>query len=185
MSDMEENPSIFTDERLKSSEEEVKEYKDKYLRLLAEIDNTRKRMQKEKQEMTRFAIENALADLLGPIDNMENALKFTENMSGEVRNWALGFEMILGQFKDVLNNHDIVAFDSKSMPFDPKWHHAIEAEETTSIPEGTIVHEFVKGYKSGERTIRPAQVKVAIAPEKKNNAGSSGDTASSPAISEE
>ncbi len=75
----------------KAAEEELKEYKDKYLRLLAEIDNTRKRMQKEKQEMTRFAVENVIAEILGPIDNLENALQFTEQMSEEMRNWAQGF----------------------------------------------------------------------------------------------
>lgn len=163
MNDTEERPQ---EEQIRALEEEVKEYKDKYLRLLAEIDNTRKRMQKEKQEMTRFAIDNALEELLAPIDNMENALKFTEKMSDEVRNWALGFQMILGQFKDALESHGVVPFSSQGQIFDPNWHHAIETEETDKIPEGTIVQEFVKGYKSGDRTIRPARVKVAVAPGK-------------------
>lgn len=169
MNDTEERPpNEQVGEQFRALEEEVKEYKDKYLRLLAEIDNTRKRMQKEKQEMTRFAIDNALEELLAPIDNMENALKFTENMSDDVRNWALGFQMILGQFKDALANHGVVPFSSEGQLFDPNWHHAIETEETDRIPEGTIVQEFVKGYKSGDRTIRPARVKVAVAPGKKN-----------------
>lgn len=169
MNDTEDQPlsaQTSVQEQLRSLEEEVKEYKDKYLRLLAEIDNTRKRMQKEKQDMTRFAIDNALGELLGPIDNMENALKFTERMSEEVRNWAQGFQMILGQFKDALGNHGVVPFHSEGNAFDPNWHHAIETEETDKIPEGTIIQEFVKGYKSGDRTIRPARVKVAIAPGK-------------------
>src|SRR5579863_6834236 len=85
-------------------EEELKEYKEKYLRLLADVDNTRKRMQKEKQEMTRFAVDNVISEILGPIDNLENALQFTQHMSDEMRNWAQGFLMILGQFKDVLAN---------------------------------------------------------------------------------
>src|ERR1700733_4995432 len=105
-------------------------YKDKYLRLLAEIDNTRKRLQKEKQDMTRFAVENALEELLEPIDNMENALKFVETMSEEVRNWAIGFQMILGQFKEVLHTNGITPFSSEGMRFDPSRHHAIETEET-------------------------------------------------------
>jgi molecular chaperone GrpE len=97
---------------------------------------------------------------------MENALKFTEKMSDEVRNWAYGFQMILGQFKDALGAHGIVPFDSQGALFDPHWHHAIEREETEDVAEGTILQEFVKGYKSGDRAIRPAQVKVAVAPEK-------------------
>ncbi len=149
-------------------ESELKDYKDKYLRLLAEIDNTRKRMQKEKQEMTRFAVDNVIAELLGPLDNLENALKFTESSSPEVRHWAQGFVMILGQFKDVLNNHGVTPFHSEGMQFDPHMHFAIETEETDSVPEGTILQEFIKGYRSGERTVRPARVKVAMPTTKVN-----------------
>ncbi len=145
-------------------EEEWKEYKEKYLRLLAEIDNTRKRMQKEKQEMTRFAVDNVIAEMLGPIDNLENALQFTQGLSEEMRNWAQGFLMILGQFKDVLANHGVIAFHSEGTLFNPQIHHAIETESTTEKPEGTILKEYIKGYRSGDHIIRPASVKVAVAP---------------------
>jgi molecular chaperone GrpE len=140
---------------------ELQECKDKYLRLLAEAENTRKRLQKEKQDMMRFAIENVIAEFLTPMDNLENALKFTQNMSQETLNWARGFEMILGQFKDILNNHGISSFHSEGSPFDPHMHEAVEIEETDSCEEGTVLHEYMKGYKSGHRTIRPARVKVA------------------------
>ncbi len=148
--------------------EELKEYKEKYLRLLADVDNTRKRMQKERQEMTRFAVENVISEILLPIDNMENALQFAQNMSEEVRNWAQGFTMILGQFKDVLANHGVTPFTSEGYKFDPDLHYAIESEETLEKPEGTILKEFVKGYRSGERTVRHAKVKVAVAPHTKD-----------------
>lgn len=152
--------------QVKTQDEELKEYKDKYLRLLAEMENMRKRMQKEKQEMNRFSVENVLSEILGPIDNLENALKFTENLSPEMRNWAQGFTMILGQFKDVLSDNGVVPFRSEGTFFDPHMHHAIETEETDEVPPGTIMKEFVKGYKSGDRTVRPSQVKVAKAPDK-------------------
>ncbi len=141
-------------------EDELKEYKEKYLRLLAEIDNTRKRMQKEKQEMTRFAVDNVIAEILGPIDSLENALQFTQHMSEEMRNWAQGFLMILGQFKDVLANHGVTSFHSEGTLFNPQMHHAIETE-VTDKPEGTILKEYIKGYRSGDHVIRPASVKVA------------------------
>ena len=155
-------------------EKELEECKDKYLRLLAEMDNTRKRLQKEKLEMTRFAIDNVIAEILGPIDNLENALKFSNRMSDETKNWASGFQMILGQFKDVLSNHGVSAFQSEGMAFDPHLHYAIEVEETDLQPEGTILQEFVKGYKSEGRTIRPARVKVAKTPQKKEPEQPSG-----------
>jgi len=152
--------------------EELKEYKDKYLRLLAEMENTRKRLHKEKQETTRFAIDNVIVEFLGPLENLENALACAEQMSPEVKNWALGFQMIAAQFKEVLENHGVRAFSSKGMLFDPHRHEAVEIEETDAVEEGTILQEFVKGYQCGERIIRPARVKVA----KKSNIVDQGET---------
>lgn len=154
---------IETEEKTKLQllEEELKEAKDKYLRQLAETENLKKRLQKEKQEATRFALENVIADFLQPMDNLENALKMAEKMSDEVRNWAFGFQMILGQFKEVLDGHGVTSFSSEGSSFDPHMHEAIETEETNDKPEGTILQEFVKGYRCGERIVRPARVKVA------------------------
>lgn len=143
------------------AQEEIIDYKDKYLRLLAEMENTRKRMQKEKLETMRFAIDNVLAEIIIPMDSLENALKSTSQMSGEIRNWAMGFEMILSQFKDILQQNGVVAFVSEGQLFDPHLHEAVETEENENIPEGTILKEFVKGYRCGDRVIRPARVQVS------------------------
>lgn len=146
------------------TEEQViveEDYKDKYLRALAEAENMRKRIQKEKQEMLRFGIENAIAEFIPAIDNFENALRFAANGSDEVKNWAKGFEMMLGQLQEVLNNNGIVSFSSVGMMFDPELHEAVESVETTEHPDGTIIQEFTKGYKSDTRTLRAARVKVA------------------------
>jgi molecular chaperone GrpE len=152
----------MTEETTPQGEEE--NWKDKYLRALAEQENMRKRVQKEKQEMVSFGIENAIAEFLPAIDNLENALRFASTAGGEVKNWAMGFEMILSQFKEVLHNHGIVSFHSEGSPFNPQCHEAVEIEETTEHPDGMIMHEFTKGYKSASRTIRPARVKVAKHP---------------------
>ena len=145
--------------------QEITDWKDKYLRTLAEMENMRKRMQKDRQEMVRFGIENAIAEFLPAIDNLENALRFANEASGEVKNWALGFEMILSLFKEILYNHGIVSFHSEGNKFDPLTHEAVEITETTDHPDGIILHEFTKGYKSASRTIRPARVKVAKHPQ--------------------
>lgn len=163
----EENISKENDCVVESSSPEEENYQEKYLRLLAETENMRKRMYKEKQEMTRFAIENILEEILMPIDMLENALGFSEQMSPETRNWAKGFEMILAQFKDILLSHNVVSFHAMGELFDPHKHEAVEIEETKECAEGTILHEFVKGYKSGDRTLRAARVKVAKTPQKK------------------
>ena len=142
-------------------EQELKAEKDKYFRLLAEMENTRKRMQKEKEDMTRFAQENVIVEFLGPLDNFENALGFAEQGSEEVQNWAKGFEMILTQFKDVLGTHNVQAIQAEDKQFDPHLHEVIEIEETDAYEEGIVLKEFVKGYKCGDRIIRPARVKIA------------------------
>jgi molecular chaperone GrpE len=147
-------------EKLKS---ELKEYKDKYLHALAESENARKRLQKEKQELIQYALQNVIVDFLNPIDHMENALKYTQQMSDEVKRWALGFQMILTQFKDVLSDNGVSSFISEGTPFDHNLHEAIETVATADVTPGTVVQENLRGYKMGDRVIRPARVKVAKA----------------------
>jgi molecular chaperone GrpE len=140
---------------------EMQDYKDKYFLTLAEIENMRKRLQKEKQDMTRFAIENVIIEFLSPLDNLENALGFTDQMSEETRNWAIGFNMLLSQFKEVLNSHGVISFHSEGVAFDPNLHEAVEVEETQDGKDGIVLKEFLKGYKRGDRVLRPARVKVS------------------------
>lgn len=141
---------------------EANDFKDKYLRALAEIENTRKRLQREKLESQGFAIQNVVCDLLQPLDHLEVALHHAEAASPEIKHWALGFEMIVTQLKQVLQDHGVEPFESIGMQFDPHVHEAIETEEAIEVAPGTIVKEFIRGYKMGNRVIRPARVKVAI-----------------------
>jgi molecular chaperone GrpE len=140
---------------------EAEDYKNKYISLLAEMENMRKRLQKEKLEAIRFSVEKALISLLPPIDHLEQALRFAQNMPNEVKNWALGFQMIVTQFKDLLAEQGIISFSSEGSPFDPNKHQAVEIEETDQYPEGVVIQEFTKGYRSAERTLRPARVKIS------------------------
>ena len=94
---------------------------------------------------------------------MENALQYTQQMSDEVKHWAYGFQMILGQFKDVLANNGVVPFNSKGAAFDPHSHEAVEMVPTAEYAPGIVVEENLKGYKMGDRIIRPARVKVSKA----------------------
>lgn len=137
-------------------------YKDKYLMLLADMENMRKRMTKEKLDSVKYSLDNIVCDFLIPLDNLENALKYTrgDNVSAELKNWAMGFDMILNQFKEALSQHGVNAFDSLNMPFDPLKHQALEMIETVGEPD-IVIEECVKGYKREERIIRPARVKVS------------------------
>lgn len=144
---------------------ELADFKDKYFRALAEIENSRKRLQKEKLESQSFAIQSVILDFLQPLDHFEQALNASENASADVKHWALGFQMILQQLKQVIQDNGIVPFNAVGEPFNPHLHEAIETEETTFTPEGTVMQEFTRGYKMGSRVIRPAKVKVAVAPQ--------------------
>lgn len=153
--------SSATEEKVEELPPQTDEYKDKYFRLLAESENARKRLMKEKHELTQHAIAGVILDFLDPIDQMENALKHADNMSEEVKHWAIGFKMILSQFKDTLANNGVFHFESEGKMFDPHYHEAIEVIHTDNHAAGTIVEETRRGYKMGDRTIRPARVKVA------------------------
>lgn len=157
------------DPKIDEMETSLKECQDKYLRLLAESENARKRMQKERQELMKYAVENAIAEFLAPLDSFEKALKFAEQMSDEVKHWAVGFEMILGQFKQVLNHHGVVEYTSVGKPFDPHMHEAVEVVVSKEHPPGIVLQEFSRGYKIGERPIRVARVKVSKEEEKNQN----------------
>jgi molecular chaperone GrpE len=147
---------------------QIKEEQEKYLRSLADMENSRKRMQKEKHDSTRFAVENVIGEFLSPLDNFENALSFVHQASEETQTWAKGFEMILTQFKDILSGHKVTPYTSEGAIFDPHLHEVLELEETDKHEDGLILQEFVKGYKCGDRILRPARVKVAKAPKKEN-----------------
>lgn len=157
-------PPPSPEEEANKLKQEVTEYKDKYLRALAEIENTRKRLSREKLESQSFAVQNIVSDLLQPIDHFEQALKHAEASTKEIAHWASGFEMILQQLKSVLEDHGATPFDSLGALFDPHLHEAVETEEREDVAEGTVVKEFQKGYTLSGRTIRAARVKVATRP---------------------
>lgn len=154
----------ITDIELETLQNELREFKEKYLLVLAEHENSRKRMQKEQHKSHQYAIQSVILEFLNPIDHMEGALKHTDKMSDEVKNWALGFQMIITQFKDVLTVHGVSPFDSKGKIFDPHLHDAVEMIETDEVAPGIVMDESLRGYKMGDRIIRPARVTVSKKP---------------------
>lgn len=162
-------------EELQRMQKELTEYKDKYLRVLAEMENTRKRLNKEREEYAQMAIADVITEFLKPLDHMEKALHFADHMSPEVQNWANGFHMILNQFRDILTANDVTAVIAHGEPFDPHHHEAIETQESDDHAPGTVMEEYSRGYKMGGRTIRPARVKVAK--EKKSPASDQTESA--------
>jgi len=162
-------------EPLHALQEELDACQDKYLRLLAESENTRKRMLKERQELMQYSVENILTEFLHPIDNLEHALKFASQASEEIKHWAAGFQMIVAQFKQVLSNHGLEEFSSLGQPFNPLCHEAVEMVTSTEHPPGIVIEQCITGYKKGDRTVRVARVKVAQAPPHKIDTSKEGE----------
>jgi len=163
----EEQKSLDLDKEIEALKKEAKDFKHKYLHLLADAENARKRLSKDRDEIVQRTIRGLILDFLHPVDHMENALKYTEDASDEVKHWAAGFKMILGQFQDVLASNGVKSFDSVGKEFDPHLHHAVEMIETTEYPPGMVVEESIRGYAMGNKPLRPARVKVSKAPEEK------------------
>ncbi len=155
-------PSL--EESVASLKKDLEKAKQDYLLTLADAENTRKRVQKEKYESIKFAQEGLISDFLTPMDNFENALGFAQNTSKEMQQWAQGFAMILDQFKDILNRHNVHPFSAQGELFNPHLHEVIEIESTSDTPPNTIIKEFTKGYKCGDRILRAARVKVTKSP---------------------
>lgn len=147
-------------------QQEARDYKEKYLHALAEGENTRKRLHRDKQETVQHAVQKVIVEFLDPIDQLENALKYADQASPEVKNWAVGFQMILSHFKEVLSGHGVEPFVSEGQPFDPHSHEAIEMVESEEIPHGTVVKELVRGYamRGKKHVVRPARVHVSKRP---------------------
>ena len=148
---------------LKSKADELQALQDKYLRLVAEFDNYKKLIQRDRSESSKFANENLLRDLLPIIDNLERAVKAARDASttdGLIR----GVELTLKQFNELLGKFGVQPVSSVGTSFDPARHQAMSRIETRNEPENSVIEEFQKGYLLHDRILRPAMVSVAMAP---------------------
>ncbi|MBR2943614.1 MAG: nucleotide exchange factor GrpE [Clostridia bacterium] len=141
-------------EIIKGLEADKAETNDKYLRVLAEYDNFRKRTQKEREALYQDAYIDAVSALLPIVDNVEMALKFTVD-----ENDKKGIEMIVSAVHQTLEKMGVSEVETKT--FDPSLHNAVMHVDDESLGEGEIVEVFQKGYACGDRVIRYAMVKVA------------------------
>ena len=138
-------------------QEAIKEQEDKYLRLLAEYDNYRKRSQKEKENAWTTAKADAVKEFLPVFDNLERALK--QETADEA--YAKGVEMIMTQFKTTLEKLGVTEIPALGLTFDPNLHNAVMHVDDESLGENTVAEVFQTGFQIGDKIIRHAMVKVA------------------------
>ena len=129
----------------------------KYLRLMADFQNFKRRTEKEKNDIYAFANEKIVSELLNVIDNFERALA----AAAEGDSFAEGMKLIFKQLQGVLEKSGVAEIEALGQDFDPNFHNAVMHTEDDSVGENTITNVLVKGYKLGDKVIRPAMVAVA------------------------
>lgn len=163
------NKILLTAEEFQALEDKAEksdEYYDRLLRVQADFDNYKKRLEKEKIEFIKFANEGIIAEILKILDDFERAVE-----AGRIKHdfdiLYKGIGMIHKDLRDFLREEGIKEIEAKGKPFNPHEHEAMMQEETDAHPEDYIIEELQKGYTLNGRVIRPSKVKVAKKPEKK------------------
>ncbi len=153
------------EERLAALTAERDEMKDRMLRIAAELENFKKRSRKEQTDAVAEARERVLKEMLEVVDYLERAV---QTGGGAVDGAAVlkGVDLVLRLLKQKLERHEVRPFDAAGQPFDPRLHEAISRVAHPEIPSGSVAAELQKGYRVGERLLRPAMVSVSSGPAK-------------------
>ncbi len=134
---------------------------DRLLRKTAEFDNYRKRLEKDRRELTEWAAADVLTDVLAVVDDFDRAL--AADAVPEAEAYRAGIELIYRQLGELVRKRGVTALDTQGADFDPHLHQAVAYEEAPGAREGEIIGELRRGYRLGDRLLRPALVRVAKA----------------------
>ncbi len=146
---------------LATAERAAEDWRNRAMRAAADLENARRRFNKERDELRKYGADGLLKDLFPVLDNMERALAHAESSDG----LAEGVQMVLRQFTQVLEKNGASSFESEGEPFDPQIHEAMTQVVTSDVEPGRVVNVFQRGWKLHGRLVRPAMVVVAAAPE--------------------
>lgn len=144
-------------EQISKLKDELEDVKDRHTRLIAEFDNLKKRSAKEREGLYNSIIGDIMSSLLPVIDNLEKA---TEAESKD-EEYKKGIELVLKQFKDVLNANGVKEIEAVGQPFDPELHEAVSMIQDENFGEKVVAQEYRKGYMIGNKVIRHSMVVVA------------------------
>lgn len=137
-------------------ETELAACQDQYQRMLAEYANYKRRTEQEKEQIGAFTKADVLTQLLTSLDNMERAMSAPDGAD-----YKTGVDMVMRQFKETLEKMGLTEIAAEGAPFDPNLHNAVMREDAEGVDTETVTQVFQKGYKLGDRVLRPAMVKVA------------------------
>ncbi|MCS3919769.1 nucleotide exchange factor GrpE [Fervidibacter sacchari] len=151
------------EEQLAQAKAEAEDYKERWIRVSADFQNFRKRVMQERVEAYNKGKEDAVLAVLPVLDNMERALSSLTETS-DLNAFKRGLELIVKLFQEALRRLDVEPIRTEGQKFDPYYHEAFERVEREDVEEGLIVGEVERGYKMGDKVIRPAKVYVAVKP---------------------
>ncbi|HAK89211.1 MAG: nucleotide exchange factor GrpE [Nitrospirae bacterium GWC2_46_6] len=146
-------------ETVESIQAELADAKDKYLRLYAEFENYKRKVQKDKEELIKYSNESLMYEILPALDNLEMALRHSEGGNSEPL--AKGVENTLREMNRILEKFGLTAIEAMGKPFDPAYHHAMSQIERDDMDNNTVVEELRKGYIYNEKVLRPSLVAVS------------------------
>ncbi|MGI6588798.1 MAG: nucleotide exchange factor GrpE [Peptococcia bacterium] len=150
------------DTLLDQKEKEIVELKNKLLRIQADFDNYRKRNNKEKQEWFRYACCGLVEKLLPVLDNLDRAMLSLDEQNEEIKNVFSGIQMIVKQFKEILQKEGLTPIEAVGVDFDPHLHEAVMQVPTEDgVADNQVVEEVRKGYCFKDKVLRVSMVKVA------------------------
>lgn len=155
-------PSSLT-EQLQAAQEERDSNQQKWLFAVADLDNYRRRVQKELEQERRYAALPLARDLLPALDNLQRALEAART-SQDAGKLIEGVQMVARQFDDVLGKHSVVPINAVGQPFDPNLHQAIQQMPAPGKPPLTVLTECERGYTLHDRVVRPSTVIVSAPP---------------------
>lgn len=152
-------------ETVENVQNELEEMKDKYMRLYAEFENYRRKVQKDKEELHKYANESLAYELLSVIDHLEMALKHAAGgNTASLQALVQGVENTLREMNRTLEKFGIVPIEALDKPFDPAVHHAMSQAERADREPDIVVEEFRKGYLYKDKVLRPSLVVVSKKP---------------------
>ena len=141
--------------------EQLAAEKEKYVRLLAEFENMRKRHERERLELIKYAHEEVIVECLKLYDDLGRSLKAFQAKEGVDANLVKGLSMVFNNMKDLMTKYEVKPIESVGKPFDPNAQEVLMQGETAEFPDGVVMEEFETGYTLGGRVVRTAKVKVA------------------------
>lgn len=147
--------------KLKEEAAKAQEYWDRLLRLQADFENTRKRLERDKQEFIRFANEGMILELLNVLDDLERTVELAQSKHEDLPTFLKGVEMVLAHLYEMLKEQGIKPIEAEGKIFDPNYHEALMQVENNDLPEHTIVEELQKGYTLNGRVVRTTKAKVS------------------------